>query len=43
MEAATVVERPPDEAPLADEGELPAFYRPRQRAVTKAPEPAKEE
>jgi hypothetical protein len=36
----------PEESSPADEGELPAFYRPRQRPVSSqkgAPEPAKED
>ncbi len=33
----------PEESPPADDSELPAFYRPRQRPVSKAPEPAKED
>jgi hypothetical protein len=32
-----------EESPLVDDGELPAFYRPRQRPIPKAPEPAKED
>jgi hypothetical protein len=41
--AAEVVEQPRDESTPPEDGELPAFYRPRQRPVTKAPEPAKED
>jgi glycosyltransferase involved in cell wall biosynthesis len=33
----------PEESSHADEGELPLFYRPRQRPVSKPPEPAKED
>ncbi len=34
---------PPEASPAGEEGELPAFYRPRQRPVVKLPEPAKED
>lgn len=32
-----------EEGPAEDDGSLPAFYRPRQRPIPKAPEPAKED
>ena len=47
--ATDVVESSPDESSPAgagadgDDGELPAFYRPRPRTVPKMPEPAKED